>query len=77
MQKQGRQQNPDVDNFDPDIDPGSSRTPTENTDENNYDIESPPEESVPLPPDVEKRDPVEEPTDETNDNAKRIVRSYE
>ncbi len=74
MQNQGRAPNPDVDNFNPDISPGSSRNPENDQTPANSDIESP-TDTVPLPPDVEKREPIEEPDE--GDESKRIVDSYD
>lgn len=75
MQNQGRAPNPDVDSFNPDVEPGNSRNPQDEPGQDNSDIESPPDtDTIPLPPDVEKRQPVEEPDDK--EEAKRIVDSY-
>lgn len=50
--QQGITPMPDVDDFDPNVDPGANR---------GLDDKPGRDEDVPLPPDVEDREPVEEP----------------
>lgn len=54
--QQDRTPTPDVDTFDPDIDPGNSKKPNPRREDESYT-----DEDLPLPPDVEKREPVREP----------------
>ena len=58
--QQGITPMPDVDDFDPNVDPGANRGLGEKRDSD----DSATDEDVPLPPDVEDRESIEEPEPE-------------
>ena len=62
MNNEQRSPNPDVNSYDPDIDPGSGEGIEQNHRNENDDIEkSGDNEQIPIPPDSEQPYPVEEP----------------
>jgi len=58
--QQGITPTPDVDSFDPNIDPGASRTPGKSRDSSDGLTD----EDIPIPQDVEDRESIEEPNPE-------------
>jgi len=54
--QQDRTPTPDVDTFGPDIDPGNGKQPNPRREDESFT-----DQDLPLPPDVEKRQPVQEP----------------
>ena len=69
---------PDVDDFDPNVDPGANRGTGRKRDSNDDGLT---DEDVPLPPDVEDRNAIEEPdptppaVEDPNNDPKQIVSS--
>ena len=83
MQNPGQTPDPDVNSYITDIDPGASRTPDQDDDENEgTDIEgqSGDRDVIPVPPDAPKQHPIEAPprddgapVGDVDDSPKRIA----
>ena len=76
-----REQNPDVNSYQPDVDPGTDTDVTDQSEDKDRGIEQPPTDDViPVPPGVEPSAPVEEPpgtggppVGDVDDSPKRIT----
>jgi hypothetical protein len=75
-----REQNPDVNSYTPDVEPGESPGTTDGSTDGLDDIERKPDQDIPIPPDAERKAPVEEPpgssgapVGDVDDSPKRIV----
>ena len=83
MQEPGQTQDPDVNSYTPDIDPGASREPEREDDVNEgTDIEGRRDDRdvIPVPPDAPKQQPIEAPprdegvsVGDVDDSPKRIA----
>jgi hypothetical protein len=74
-----RENNPDVNSYVPDVEPGESPGTTDSAGDATDDIERGPQ-NIPVPPDTERKAPVEEPpgssgppVGDVDDSPKRIV----
>jgi hypothetical protein len=73
MTNQQREQNPDVNSYEPDVGPGESPDVTA-PNSRSSDIERKKENDViPVPPDTRPTAPVEEPVGDVDDSPKRIA----
>lgn len=62
MESNQREQNPDVNSYDPNIQPGEDPGVTEGPNEPGQDIErEPATDVIPVPPDAERKAPIEAP----------------
>ncbi|HEX6126857.1 MAG TPA: hypothetical protein VFZ23_15900 [Pyrinomonadaceae bacterium] len=81
MKPEQREQNPDVNSYNPDIDPGEDPGITDSTGDRPADIERGRDDDViPVPPDVGRTNPIEEPpgtggppVGDVDDSPKRIA----
>ena len=81
MAPQQREQNPDVNSYDPSVDPGEDPGTTDSSDDPSGDVERGPNDDViPVPPDATPAAPIEEPpgrdgppVGDVDDSPKRIV----
>ena len=80
MSSSQREQNPDVNSYTPDVEPGETPGSTSDQTDGMDDIERQPDSDIPVPPDSERKAPVEEPpghdgppVGDVDDSPKRIA----